>query len=157
LWALNPPFTRALKMKKALILLTLCFTTTLFAQSKYEKIKALKVAHITEQLNLTTKEAEGFWPIYNASEEKMNALRKTERHEIMKKIKENFETLTDTEANALIEKSIQVKENELKVFRELTTDLKGVIPPKKIILLRKSEEDFKRQLLDRFRKKKRND
>ena len=145
---------RALKMKKALIILTLCFTTALVAQGRHEKIKALKVAHITEQLNLTTKEAEEFWPIYNASEEKMYALRKMERNEIMKKVKDNFESLTDAEASALVEKSITIKEKELKAYRELVTNLKGVLPPKKIILLRKAEEDFKRQLLERFRKKK---
>lgn len=141
-------------MKKALILLTLCFTTALVAQGKHEKIKALKVAHITEKLDLTTKEAEKFWPIYNASEEKMYALRKMERYEIMKKIKDDFESLTDTQATALIEKSISIKEKELKAYSELVANLKGVIPPKKIILLRKAEDDFKRQLLERFRKKK---
>ena len=141
-------------MKKALILITLCFSTALFAQGKHEKIKALKVAHITEQLDLTAKEAESFWPIYNASEEKMHTLRRTEKNEIMKKIDDEFESLTETEATALIEKSIEVKEKELQTYRALVKDLKGVIPPKKIILLRKAEEDFKRQLLERYRNKK---
>ncbi|RDK86900.1 hypothetical protein [Marinirhabdus gelatinilytica] len=143
-------------MKKALILLILCFTTALFAQSKHEKIKALKVAHITKELDLTTKEAEEFWPIYNASEEKLHALRRTERKEIIKKIKDDFESLTNAEATALIEKSITIKEKELETFRQLVKDLKGIIPPKKIILLRKAEEDFKRQLLERFKKKRGN-
>lgn len=141
-------------MKKALILFTFCFTTALFAQGKHEKIKALKVAHITEQLDLTAKEAEGFWPIYNASEEKMHALRKTEWKEVMKKIDDDFTSLTEAEATALIEKSLDVKEKELQTYRTLVKDLKGVIPAKKIILLRKAEEDFKRQLLERFRNKK---
>ena len=38
-----------------------------------EKLKALKVAHITEQLDLTKKEAENFWPIYNAHEASVHA------------------------------------------------------------------------------------
>jgi hypothetical protein len=141
-------------MKKALIVFILCFTTALFAQGKHEKIKALKVAHITEKLDLTAKEAEGFWPIYNASEEKMEVLRRTERREIMKKIDTNFELLTDAEAMVLVEKTLDIKEKELQTFRALVKNLKSVIPPKKIILLRKAEEDFKRQLLERFRKKR---
>ena len=40
-----------------------------------EKIKALKVAHITEQLDLTAKEAQAFWPVYNANEEAHYKLR----------------------------------------------------------------------------------
>lgn len=141
-------------MKNTVLLFALCFTTALFAQERHAKIKALKVAHITEQLDLTPKEAEGFWPIYNASEEKMEALRTIERREIIGKIKNDFESLTDTEATALIEKTLEVKEKELQTFRALVKDLKGVIPPKKIILLRKAEDDFKRQLLEHFRNKR---
>jgi hypothetical protein len=141
-------------MKKALILIILFVGTALFAQGKHEKIKALKVAHITEQLDLTAKEAQGFWPIYNASEEKMHALRKLEKTEIIGKIKQDFETLTDTEATLLLEKSLEIKEKELQTFRTLVNDLKGIIPTKKIILLRKAEEDFKRQLLKHFRNKR---
>ena len=148
---------RALYMKKALILFTLCFTTVLVAQGGHEKIKAFKVAHITEQLDLTTKEAEVFWPIYNASEEKMHALRSIERKDIMKKIDTDFDSLTEAEATALIEKSLDVKEKELQTYRALVKDLKGVIPPKKIILLRKAEEDFKRQLLEHYRNKKKHE
>ena len=36
-----------------------------FPRRTKEKIKALKVAHITNELDLTSKEAQQFWPIYN--------------------------------------------------------------------------------------------
>mgnify|MGYP003543622097 CR=1 FL=1 len=40
-------------------------TLTFYGQNKFDKdkIKALKVAYITEHLDLTSKEAEIFWPI----------------------------------------------------------------------------------------------
>ncbi|WAC02058.1 hypothetical protein N7U66_20040 [Lacinutrix neustonica] len=34
-----------------------------------EKVKVLKIAHITEQLDLTAQEAQAFWPVYNANED----------------------------------------------------------------------------------------
>ena len=142
-------------MKNLVILLILASSTTLFSQSnRHEKIKALKVAHITEQLALSTSEAEKFWPIYNIYEEKMHAMRKTERKDIFGKIKTDFETLTEAEANSLIDKSLELKRNELKIYSDLVSNLKGIIPSKKIILLRKSEEDFKRKLLERYKNKK---
>ena len=142
-------------MKNLLLLIILASSTAIFAQnSRHEKIRALKVAHITEQLALTTSEAEKFWPIYNASEEKMHDIRKAERKEILGKVKTNFESLTESEANALIEKSLDLKRKELQIYSDLVANLKGIIPSKKIILLRKSEEDFKRKLLERYKNKK---
>ena len=41
-----------------------------------EKIEALKVAYITQQLNLTPEEAQRFWPIYNAYKNELTTLRK---------------------------------------------------------------------------------
>ena len=132
-------------------------TTLVVAQNdRHKKIKALKVAHITEQLDLTPQEAGNFWPIYNASEEKMEAIRKKERKEIMSKIRNGIESLTDAEANELIDKSIALKRQELELYSQLVVDLKGKLPPKKIILLRKAEDDFKRKLLDRFKNRRKN-
>ena len=142
-------------MKNLILFILLACSTTLIAQSnRHEKIKALKVAHITEQLNLTTSEAEKFWPIYNASQEKMHDIRVAERKEIHGRVKKDFEGLTEVEANALIEKSLDLKRRELKIYSELVSALKGIIPAKKIILLRTSEEDFKRKLLERYKNKK---
>ena len=50
------------------LIFVLFFSFSLSAQvnkESREKIKTLKIAYITEQLNLTAKEAQDFWPIYN--------------------------------------------------------------------------------------------
>ena len=142
-------------MKNSIYFLLFLATTTLVAQgSRHEKIKALKVAHITEQLDLTSEEAAVFWPIYNVAEEKMENLRKTERREIMEKIRDGIESLSDAEANELIDKSVALKRKELEIYSVLVSELKGKLPPKKIILLRKVEDDFKRKLLERFKKRR---
>ncbi len=41
-----------------------------------DKIKALKIAFITEKLNLSEKEAQQFWPIYNSYHEDMSNLKR---------------------------------------------------------------------------------
>jgi hypothetical protein len=53
---------------KKLILFLLVFAGISYicaAQPPKERIKALKVAYITKELNLTSSEAEKFWPVYN--------------------------------------------------------------------------------------------
>ena len=59
------------KFMLPIVLVLLSFTA--FSQGfkgKKDKVKALKVAYITEELNLTTEEAQRFWPIYNAFDDK---------------------------------------------------------------------------------------
>ena len=139
-------------MKQVLpILIALLFISTAFAQHpKRKKIKALKTAHITNELNLTSSEAEKFWPIYNASQEKHHQLR-NESRQLRKKLKENFDAISESEAKVILQKSINLQNRMHKERNKLTTDLIQFLPAKKIILLKKAEEDFTRKLIKKFR------
>ena len=61
-------------MKNQLLILALLFSFSFvnaqqdFQQTKGEKIQALKIAFITQKLDLTTDEAQRFWPVYNRYE-----------------------------------------------------------------------------------------
>lgn len=138
---------------RTIILIALLFTTTFYGQQK-ERIKALKATHISNALNLTSAEAEKFWPIYNAHGEKQFDLRKKERREIFMIVKGDVEGLSDDEANILIEKGINFKSTELQYYKELVANLRGVIPPHKILKLRRAEEEFKRKLLEKLKKRR---
>jgi hypothetical protein len=72
-------------MKKYLLILFTLFTFSLAnAQNgngqRIEKIQALKIAFITQRLDLTPAEAEKFWPIYNDYEHELNNLRLNNRN-----------------------------------------------------------------------------
>ncbi len=145
---------------KKIVLLLLLVSTALIAQRNpenrqgpnYEKIKALKTAHITEQLELTPSEAETFWPIYNEYDKKLQEVRKKERIEFMEKLKEGgVDSLTDEEAEIVINRMLELRTSEMNYRVELINDLKGVISPQKIIKLQRAEEQFKRKLLKRLR------
>src|SRR5579863_5444415 len=45
-------------------------------QPPADRIEALRIAFISEKLNLTPAEAEKFWPVYNAYKKDLDALRK---------------------------------------------------------------------------------
>ena len=52
-----------------------------------DKIKMLKISYLTDRLKLTPDEAQKFWPIYNANDQKQFEL----RHKKMRSIINKFE------------------------------------------------------------------
>ena len=139
-------------------ILFLLMTSISFAQGfrdKKEKVKALKVAYITEQLDLTTEEAQKFWPIYNTFDDKQAEL----RHEKMRAILDRFEPGTvkkpsESAASTLLTELATIEVNLFTLRKKFIKDLQGVISAKKIIKLKKAEEDFNRHLLKQMREKR---
>lgn len=98
-------------MKKYLLLVfSLCSFLIVNAQKKGggdDKVQALKIAFITQKLELTTPEAQKFWPVYNEYEDDVKKLRRSnngdviERDEkllnIRKKYKVQFEKIIGAE------------------------------------------------------------
>ncbi|EZH74033.1 hypothetical protein ATO12_14245 [Aquimarina atlantica] len=145
-------------MKKIVLLICFtCFSIGAFAQhGSREKIKAFKIAYITEKLDLTSKEAQQFWPIYNAHEETVGKLRRQER-KLIRRIKEANDTpagLSDTEAEDAINSFLEVEEQKSQSRKKLIVDLKKVMPSKKILKLIKAEADFHKRMLARIKERR---
>jgi len=140
-----------MKLTLSLIITLLCISTV-FGQhpNKRKKIKALKTAHITNELNLTSKEAEKFWPIYNASQKEYHQLR-SESRQLRIKLKEGFNTISENEAKIILQKSIDLQNRMHQERNKLTSNLMKFLPAKKIILLKKAEDDFTRKLIQKFK------
>ncbi|MGC6430985.1 MAG: sensor of ECF-type sigma factor [Jejuia sp.] len=142
-------------MKKILLIATVLLSITVAAQQdRWEKIKALKVAFITEALDLSEKESQEFWPIYNEFEEASNKIRHQEMRAIRNEIRENAEGLTDEKALELIKKFNAAEERMYALRKEFSKKVLTIIPAKKIIKLKLVEEDFKRKMLKEFQKRK---
>ncbi|MFT4697810.1 MAG: Skp family chaperone for outer membrane protein [Flavobacteriaceae bacterium] len=143
-------------MKKIILIAVFIISTGVLAQRpNHEKMKAFKIAHITQQLDLTSSEAEKFWPIYNAFDSKMETLRKEGRSNIFEKTKgDNINNISDSEATEIMNEIIAMKTKELQNRKELVNDLKGILSPIKILKHEIAEENFKRKLLDRLKKRR---
>ncbi|MEO8935111.1 MAG: sensor of ECF-type sigma factor [Xanthomarina sp.] len=122
-----------------------------FGQDRHEKIKALKTAYITEQLDLTKAEAERFWPIYNAFEIEKDAL-KDEAHR--EKGAVDYTNITEKEANALLAEITALNNRRKNIHNNLITDLKKVISSKKIVLLKQAEHDFNKKMFEEYKKRR---
>ncbi|MCF8274352.1 MAG: sensor of ECF-type sigma factor [Flavobacteriaceae bacterium] len=133
------------------IVFIISFSLLSFSQHNRDKIKTLKIAYITEKLDLTKKEAQQFWPIYNAFEEENYKL-KSRAYEDRKNI--NFETLKEDEAILLLKKmrAFDAKRKTLK--EHFIDDLSKIISAKKIILLEKVEDDFKHKMFEEFKNRR---
>ena len=136
------------------LVLVLFVSTLTFGQRRpdKEKIKSLKVAYITERLNLTSKEAQMFWPIYNAYEEEMERISTYERGQIFGKLKE-MQSLTEKEVDAILEDLTAMEKEKYQLRQKFMKDIRGVISAKKTVLLIKTEYGFKRRLLKQYRHK----
>ncbi|UCD60406.1 MAG: hypothetical protein JSV59_11020 [Flavobacteriaceae bacterium] len=118
-----------------------------------DKIKSLKVAFITERVGLTSNEATMFWPVYNEHEDALAQIRRKERLEIRSKMVD-FENLSDTEANKLLDQLIELEKEKQELNVEFLSNIREVISPKKTFLLIKAEEDFKRRLLKQIQQRR---
>ena len=95
-------------MKKFLFILIL-FQGSFFGlqaqnNQRPEKIEALKIAFITQQVGITSSEAQQFWPVYNQYQSEIRNVRTTNRNgdaldseqkllDIRKKYKPSFEKI----------------------------------------------------------------
>lgn len=133
----------------------LLMSSLLFAQHKpdKDKIKSLKVAFLTERLDLSSKEAQTFWPIYNEYDEKRDAMHERKQDQVYRKIRD-AENLSEKEAVELIKLYLRFEENEEELDKNFTERISKVISAKKTLLLLRSEYDFKKQLLKQYRHNK---
>ena len=148
-----------MKTKILFPIIFLLVTSLSFSQGfkeKREKVKALKVAYITEQLELTTEEAQKFWPLYNALDDKQSELRHEKMRSILDRFKPgNVEKLSEKDATNSLAQMEKIEEDLFNLKKKFIKDLQSVISAKKIIKLKKAEEDFNRELLKQMREKRR--
>ena len=135
-------------MKKLVYILIFVSTFfTAFSQGgKKEKIEALRVAFITQQLNLSPEESQKFWPVYNEYQDKVKAARKE-----FKAVPTTF--TTDKEAQDFLDAETLFKQREVNLYKEYYDKFKKILPIKKVAQLRQAEEEFKKELLKQLQGK----
>lgn len=138
---------------KYVLPLFLLFTFSMFGQvdkEKREQVKALKVSFLTTELNLTSDEAEKFWPVYNSYEQKFFALKHGKMRPLIKRI-DAVANMTDKEALNYLDQLQEIEKELFDVRQKLVTDLKPILSPVKILKLKKAEDDFNKKLLSKYK------
>ena len=125
-----------------------------------DRVKSHKIAFITDQLNLTAKEAEVFWPIYNAHEKLMSQYRRDEINAMKTVVKnperpylskKNFENISEDEAKKIYRIVTNLRNKTHQEKQNYMSKLTTILTYKKILKLQASEREFRKEL---FRKLK---
>lgn len=140
-------------IKPILLILVVLMCTISFGQDNegQERIKTLKIAHLTNKLALTPEEAQKFWPIYNVHETKMKTFKKTEKTIDLRKKMQNVDDLNETEAASIIEKLSALNEKREKEKANFIASIRKEFSAKKALQLMAAEASFKRNMLHRYK------
>ncbi len=146
-------------MKKIYLFLftVIFFSLTINAQDKKgkEKIRALKIAYLTEKLDLTSTESEKFWPLFNDYHKKRRELFSFEKHEIKDRIKNGYDIndLSNKEAETILTKIVNNREQLYKNKISFHKKLHAILPAKKILVLEITEREFNKKLMHKLKNK----
>ena len=116
------------------------------------KIQNAKIAMITERLNLSSEQAERFWPIYNEYSTRQREIRQ-EYTNVRQQVGDP-QNATEEQNKRLLELALRVKDNQLQLEREYTDRMLRVINNRQMVNLRKAEEDFRKMLIERMQRNK---
>jgi hypothetical protein len=122
-------------------------------QDKKEKVQAMKVAYLTDKLNLTSTDAEKFWPVYNEYQDKRDALQKAFRQKAKAAKEITAELLTEQQADELINAQIQEEQDQLDLKKEYLPKFKKLIGSKKVVAMYIGEKEFNKILLQKLKEK----
>ncbi len=99
----------------SLILLLTCLTSFVFANGTQQgkparRMMGLKIAYVTKHLNLSSEEAEKFWPVYNSYIADLKKVRQEQKEDVLvfeenalnvrKKYRTDFKKVLNTDARA---------------------------------------------------------
>jgi hypothetical protein len=141
-------------MKRGLIILfVLAFSPILRLSAQnpnLEKLNAYKIAFFTRRLNLTSQEAEKFWPVYNEFQNKRNLVQ-VERQTLNRNVNQNELNMTEKEMVEAGDKLISLQIQEAALAQEYHKKFKDILTPAKVIRLYQAENLYRLQLLNELK------
>ena len=128
-------------------------TTDASAQKEHnwrEKIMCEKIAFLTTELDLSTKEAQNFWPVYNEYMKEVEAAQKA----IMVSYKELNEAIKEAkpskEVADCLDKYFEAQQEKAELTAESAKTFRKVLSEEKVAKLYLAEEKFRRNQINRL-------
>ncbi|MFM9985410.1 MAG: hypothetical protein ACKVOK_09285 [Flavobacteriales bacterium] len=118
-----------------------------------EKLDALKRAYITDKLELTSAEAEKFWPVFNEFEKKRASIRK-EIASLNDKV--NGESVSDKELIEAIDAIDKKRKEEVDLDSKFLKDCLPILGAKKVVILSRLERDFRKKMMEALKERRQN-
>lgn len=127
--------------------------TGTFAQAQpREQIEARRIAFITRALDLSPAEAQRFWPVYNAYKTELEEAQQ-EKNKIQRNSQRALQTKSDQELERLADAYIALASTQAEIQARYHTELKKVLPIRKVVVLYKTEQEFNRRILQEIKRR----
>lgn len=146
-------------MKNILLLLAILTCSVAFGQrpggnpAGGDRIRAMKVGMITNEVKLSESQAEKFWPIYNSYSDEKNNI----HQEIRRITKRQDENLSNNEAMKRQERVLELQQEELDITKKYRSSFLQVITAQQYSSMMSAERKFNQMLLDKLKERRGND
>jgi uncharacterized protein YcbX len=134
-------------MLRTIIIAAICllsFGYTATAQGD-PQLKSIKVALLTERMNLSTEQSEKFWPVYNRYESEMKV--------VWREMRQLREKGDGGNSKHTVERLQQLEEERVKIRGKYKDAFLRVISADQLASMYAAESEFKKMLVDRLKKK----
>lgn len=143
-------------MKRAIVILVCMLSVAVLQAQEHkaqrmEKMRAQKVAFLTQKMNLSPEEAQVFWPVYNEFAEQREDLNKRKR-DVMVDLKQKGQEATEAQKEAVADQMIAFRMEEAQLDKKYHEQFKKVLPIDKVLKLYRAEMQFKNYLMQQIRR-----
>jgi hypothetical protein len=135
------------------ILATFCTLNISAQNANRQRLDAYKIAFFTKRLNLTSQEAEKFWPVYNEYQDNKNKIQ-LERQELNRNFNQNELNMSDREMTEAGDRFVGLEVREAALAQEFHTKIKTILSPVKILRLYQAENQYRLQLLKELQERR---
>lgn len=120
-------------------------------EAEWEKLKAARVAFLSNRLQLDVNTAQKFWPIFNEYETKKEALGKKYNEQKRALVSENgWRNMSDANANKMLDIYLEQKQAELDLEKDYLGKFNKVLDKGQIWMVIRIDSDFRRSLMRRI-------
>ncbi|NVK84604.1 MAG: hypothetical protein HWE21_09805 [Cytophagia bacterium] len=121
-------------------------------RAEWERLKAARVAFLSNRLQLDVATAQQFWPVFNEYESKKEALGNKYNKQKYELVSENggWRNLSDANADKMLDIYLEQKQAELDLEKEYLAKFNKVLDKGQIWMVIRIDSDFRRSLMKRI-------
>jgi len=123
-------------------------------QDRWDRFRAEKISFLTDKLDLSPEEAQKFWPVYNEMDKERSEIERV-RRDLDKQVREATEKLSDAKVIKLTRDYASNAENEGALVTKYNEKFLKILPPQKVLMLYKAENEFRMYMFRKFRDQRR--
>lgn len=120
-------------------------------QMDREKLKAARIAFLTNRLDLTPEDAKEFWPLFNEYEKKKNELSRNYNTEKRALITEDgVQSISENNAGKMLDLYVEQKQAELDLEKTYLSKFQKIMPSAKVWMVLRFDSEFRRSIMQRI-------